>query len=100
MTGKGKRIPGVGQCGSPDCLEPRAEGRYVCSKHGEIMDRIREEIYGIDPRARFTQGGVNVEASARRRRQKLGPTCCYVGCYEPRDPPTPFCLVHQGNESD
>ena len=61
------------------------------------MDKIREELFGGDYRARFSQGGGE---HTKPKRQKLGPTCCFVGCYEPRDPGTPFCFGHQGHESD
>ena len=87
---------GVGQCGSPGCNRDRAPDRLVCKDHAKIMDKIREELFGGDYRARFSQGSAE---APKKRRQKLGPTCCFVGCYEPRDPGTPFCFSHQGNES-
>ena len=72
-----------GRCGSKNCLEPRAEGRYVCSEHAVEMVRIREEFQNASLK--------------KMRRVKRAPTCCAPGCYEPRDGTRAFCDGHRDN---
>jgi hypothetical protein len=98
-----KSTRGIGNCGNPYCTEPRKEGRWVCEFHAQEMDRIREEME-TDPKLlynqrsakkdRLLQDGGNSGRKAPRR-----PTCCWIGCYELRVPPSPFCWEHEDQEA-
>lgn len=83
-------------CSGRGCDEPRADGSLFCAEHAAPLARVRAE-FDIDRKAMAKTGG---DPQARKRlreqpRAKMGPTCCRVGCFEPRRPGESFCIVCQ-----
>ena len=96
---------GIGVCGTPGCEHPRAPDSYLCSEHVGNMRRIRQELED-DPRLLYHK-----RSKSDKRRRIIGtqvmktrvasvPTCCYVGCYNHRVPPDPFCETHSDQVQD
>ena len=86
---------GVGTCGNPFCKEPKAPDRFLCVEHAEQMDEIKERSKK-NPKLIYNQRSDqrNIMSPRRDGRARKAPTCCYSGCFEPRDPPNPFCVEH------
>lgn len=56
--------------------------------------------HGSDPKLTYNQRSSNPNRKAfsnpaqpqpLKRKAPKTPTCCYVGCFEPREPGEPFC---------
>ncbi len=69
-------------------------GRLLCATCCKAIDRIRAEFYGVETKQVFVTGG----RSEKKKPKKSEPTCCYVGCYEPRNPGEPYCHIHENEE--
>lgn len=110
---KPKNVMGVGECGNPKCSEPRAEGRYVCGQHGQELDEIRKDFEenpnllhkqrSDNPNRVFLKSKFSADKSklttTSGRKRPTAPTCCRIGCYESRIPPSPFCFVHEADDA-
>src|SRR5687768_7221212 len=93
-------------CSSPQCEGKRVRGRNFCKVCAKNLDRIRKE-FEDDPKLLYNQRSDNpdrkmAEKDAPIKRPRTSPTCCMIGCYEHRQPPSPYCILHEncGLEED
>lgn len=102
---------GKGQCGNPYCRERRAPDHYLCAEHLKEILQIKEEIDGgnlflrrsdnSDREISSGHGFTNADrGSGTGIKSPRTPTCCHVGCYEPRVPPNPYCYIHENLASE
>lgn len=90
--------PRTRKCGNPNCDNPRLSGRFVCEEHGPYYDKLREE-FEDNPNSIYKQRSDNpnrklVDNTTKKTAPK-SPTCCVVGCFSPRIPPSPYCSDHE-----
>lgn len=91
-------------CGTPGCEEDAIEGRRFCSPCAGNLDRIRQELTD-DPMLLYnqrsdTRQSMDDGTGVRKKRTKSAPRCCKPGCFEHREPGTPFCFAHEDEVED
>ncbi len=107
-----KSRPGVGTCETPvngkPCGKKRVKGSLLCVKHRNAIRKSAEET-AKDPRLMYNQRSDSPNRKAIEVQKKNGkkkdvvvkkrppriPTCCVIGCYQPRVPGEPFCYECQ-----
>lgn len=95
---------GSGQCGRPDCVEPKAPNRHVCRGCAGDYDRIRKELEE-DPKLLYHQRSdserrVYTDESGKTKKRPTTPTCRLPGCFQERVPPDIYCDGHRDMGSD
>lgn len=95
----GKRSrKGIGECGNPQCSEPKAPESFLCIEHRDQIAKWREED-DEDPWLIPNQRSDSNVAKKQKRRPTV-PTCTEVGCYNERVPPSSKCFAHESEGTD
>lgn len=87
------------ECKTPRCDGIRVEGRRFCEPCAENLDRIKRE-FEDDPNLLYNQRSDNAlrivtDPGGAKKKSPRRPTCCVLGCFELRQPPSPFCHEHR-----
>lgn len=72
------------------CDKKPVRGSRFCREHRDRLAVIRDEL--TDKRERHANGSI--------RSPKRAPTCCFIGCYEPRLRSETFCATHRDEGHD
>lgn len=89
---------GIGECGNPDCKEPKAPESFLCEVHRDQMAQWRKEDEE-DPWLIPNQRSDSAVAQKQKRRPRI-PTCTVIGCYNERISPSSFCFEHEGESNN
>lgn len=88
---------GIGKCGTPSCAAPKALNHFLCDNCLPAIEQIKKQLdLESEDRSNFTRKTDNFGTKNSPKR----PTCCWVGCFEPRYSGNNYCEYHLEMEEE